>query len=154
MRKFLLRTKLAIEDCEQHLSVHSTTDTSIEAYLAQYILIIMCADVQQEIYKITELKAASLTPEFQQFTTESAKRLLRSVQKKDISKYLSLFGSHVRDSLNKAVSNADVTIYNNAVGARHDIAHNQGTRVTFPDVKNAYDAAIRILAAVASAMGV
>lgn len=154
MRKLLLRTKLAIDECEQHLALHSTTETSVEAYLAQYVLIIMCADVQQEIYKITELKAATLTPEFQLFTNESAKRLLRSVQKNDISKYLSLFGSHVRDALNAALCDADVTIYNNAVGARHDIAHNQGTRVTFPDVKNAHAAATRILSAVASAMGV
>ena len=154
MRKLLLRTKLVIDECEQHLASCGVEESSVEAYLAQYVLIIMCADVQQEIYKITELKAAALTPEFQLFATESAKLLLRSVQKKDLSKYLALFGSHVKDALNNAISDADVTTYNNAVSARHDVAHNQGTRVTFREVKNAHDAATRILAAVAVAMGV
>ena len=154
MSKVLLRTKLAIDECQQHLATCSASESSVEAYLAQYVLIVMCADVQQEIYRFTELKAASLSSEFQSFAAASAKRLLRTVEKGEIATYLACFGPQVKDALNAAVSDADVTIYNNAVSARHDVAHKQGTRITFMDVTKAHAAATRILASVASAMGV
>jgi hypothetical protein len=152
--EFLLRTKLAIDECEQHLTKCGVLGSPVEAYLSQYVLIVMCADVQQEILRLTELKAAPLTPEFQSFTVASAKRLLRSVEKGEIASYLACFGQDVKDALNDAVDARDVTTYNNAVSARHDVAHRQGTRITFDEAKKAVGAATRILAEVARAMQV
>ena len=58
---------------------------------------------------------------------------------------MKLFGSDINDDLTSRLDDRDVTIYNNAVNARHDVAHSQGANITFDELKKAFDAARKIL---------
>ena len=59
MPKLLVRTYAAAEDCESHLKETGTAGTEIESYLTQYLLVILCADIQQEIYRLSEERTAA-----------------------------------------------------------------------------------------------
>jgi hypothetical protein len=149
MQKLLLRTKSAVNDCEKHLSATGCQGTEIESYLTQYLLVVLCADIQQEIYKLTEARAALAADEvIQSYVGTSSRRVLRSVRKEDLSKFVALFGTARKDRLNTSLEDADVTIFNNAVGNRHDVAHNSGSQITFHEFKAALGASEKILGAI------
>ncbi len=153
MTILLLRTRAAIEDCEKHLQSTGSYGTEVESYLTQHILVLFCADVQQEIYNMLDERAKLLGDEgIRQFVVSSGKRILRSVHKDQIANFVELFGLHAKEQLNSALDDKDVTIYNNAVGNRHDVAHKYGVQVTFREVQEAVDAANRILEAVKTAL--
>ena len=153
MDKRLLRTNAAIEDCEKHLNSSGALGTEIESYLTQHILVILCADIQQEIYKISERRAEIIgDPALVSYVLSTAKRVLRSVGKSEIAAFVGMFGSDAQKALNGLVDDADVTIYNNAVNSRHDVAHKQGAQITFRELKSATAVAERLLEAVEKAI--
>lgn len=149
MDKVLLRTRAVINDCEKHLESTGAFGSEIEFYLAQHILVILCADVQQEIYQIAESRAVIAGDnELVNYVISSGRRILRSVQKDEIASFIGLFGSQAKDKLNSLVNERDVTLYNNAVRSRHDVAHKLGAQITIGDLKNTATAATRLLEAV------
>lgn len=153
MDNFLLRTRTAIEDCEIHLHSTKTYGTEIEAYLTQHILVLLCADVQQEIYKILDERAILAgDEEIRRFVSASGEKILRGIHKGDIAAFMELFGAHVKEKFNALLEDRDVTIYNIAVENRHKVAHKQGAQVSFREVKEATDAAGKLLVAVRTAL--
>lgn len=151
--KLLLRTKSAVEDCEKHLSSSGGFGTEIESYLTQYLLVVLCADVQQEIYGLSESRASVVGDDaISAYVVATAKRVLRSVGKEEIGKFVGMFGVGPKSKLNSMVDDSRVTIYNNAVSNRHDVAHQQGAQLTFGELKNAVSAAEEILLAVDAAL--
>jgi len=144
----LIRTNTALADCEQHLGSTGAFGTVIESYLTQHILVIFCAEVQQLIYEILNNRASLSGDEgLESFVVVSGKRVFRSVQKDSIASLAECFGKDAKDKLNASVDDEDVTIYNNAVRGRHDVAHSYGVTISFQEVKNAAGAAIKILKA-------
>ena len=104
MENFLLRTRLAIENCESHLDSLESIDaynTAIESYLTQHILVLLCADIQQDIYTIFNERAA-LTgdEEIRRYVRSSCEKVLRSVSKGDIASFIGLLGSDIKDNFN------------------------------------------------------
>lgn len=149
MEKLLLRTKSAVKDCENHLTTSAGFGTEIESYLTQYLLIVLCADIQQEIYRLTETRASIVKDDaIAAYVATTARRVLRSVGKEDIAKFVGLFGPALKTKLNSLIDDADITIFNNAVNNRHDVAHKQGSQITFRELKNAVAVAQKILKAV------
>lgn len=149
MEKLLLRTKSAVDDCEKHLTSSNGFGTEIESYLTQYLLIVLCADIQQEIYRLFEARASMVKDEaISAYVAATARRVLRSVGKDEIAKFVGMLGPTPKLKLNSLINDADVTIYSNAVNDRHDIAHKQGTQITFRELKSAVQAAQNILKAV------
>ena len=145
----LLRTKAATEDCERHLNASGASGTEIESYLTQHILVILCAEMQQEIYRIAEVRAeTSKDEDLVRYVSSSGRRILRSIKKDEIATFIGMFGVEAKDRLNALVNDADVTIYNNAVSNRHDVAHKHGTQITFTELKDATWVAERLLDAV------
>src|ERR1017187_5747222 len=120
MTRMLLRTISGVEDCERHLNASGALGTEIESYLTQYLLVVLCADIQQEIYKLSE-KRALLAKDtgLLSYVCSSAPLVLRSVGKGDIAKFVGYFGSETKDKLNSLLGAADVTVFNNAVESRH-----------------------------------
>ncbi len=153
MRKVLLRTHAAVEDCEKHLTASNAFGTEIESFLTQYLLVILCSDVQQEMYKLSEERAAVASDGgVSAFVSSAARRILRSVCKGDIAKYVAMFGNDCKDKLNSQLSDAEVTVYNNAVDDRHDVAHKNGALISFGELKNAVLVAEKLLRAAAYAL--
>lgn len=150
----LLRTNLAIEDCEKHLKDSNAVGTAIESYLTQHISVVMCAEMQQEIYRLIDEKTRILPEDIKAFVSVAGERLLRSVKTGDIAGFLGLFGSAVKDSFNENVDEHDVTTYNYAVSGRHKVAHAYGLQITFNELKQATESALRILEAVEFALSV
>jgi len=142
----LLRTNAAIEDCERHLESTESYGTEIESYLTQHILVLFCAEIQQEIYKMLNERASFSGDEgIRQFVAASAPMILRSVQKDHLANLAALFGQDAKEQFNSMLDDKDVTSYNNAVRDRHDVAHKHGAQVSFEEVRKAVESAIRIL---------
>lgn len=149
----LLRTSAAIEDCEQHLATTGATGTAIESYLTQHILVLLCADMQQEIYRIVEERAKMVSDgRIESYVSLSCRRILRSVRKDEIATFVGMFGSSAKDQLNALVADSEVTIYNNAVSNRHDVAHKSGAQITFRELKSTATVAEKLLDAVEQAI--
>lgn len=146
MPTFLSRTLLALEECEQHLANTGATGTLVESYLTQHILVIMCAEMQQEIYGIVNQRAAKNTDlQLTRFVSSAQKKMLRSVMTSEVAGFLAHFQVEYKEEINKSLSEQEVTIYNNAVIDRHDVAHKQGANVSFDELKKACSVAIKIL---------
>lgn len=149
MEKRLLRTKATTEDCERHLDSSGASGTEIESYLTQHILVILCAEMQQEIYQIVEQRAkTSKDSELVNYVASSGRRILRSIKKDEIATFVGMFGREAKDKLNALVNDGDVTIYNNAVSNRHDVAHKHGAQITFKELKDTTSIAEKLLDAV------
>ncbi|MFC1965002.1 HEPN domain-containing protein [Chloroflexota bacterium] len=117
-------------------------------YLTQQILVIFCAEVQQLIYEMLNNRASLSGDEgLNSFVVASEKRVLRGVQKDSIATLAECFGKDAKDKLNESVGDKDITIYNNTVRDRHDVAHSSGVTISFQEVKDAVDAAIKYLEA-------
>ncbi|MGC0836443.1 HEPN domain-containing protein [Pantoea agglomerans] len=152
-RIVFIRTKAAIETCSIHLDATQSRNTEIESYLTQHILVIMCAEIQQEIYLALENRAhLNGDSELKNFAVASGKKILRSVSKKDIANFVGMFGARAKDHLNNNVDDAEVTLYNNAIAKRHDVAHNNGTNITFNELVKIINSAEKLILAIGCAI--
>ncbi|HEU5341260.1 hypothetical protein [Edaphobacter sp.] len=153
MGSALIRSKAQLEDCEKHLADTACEGSPIEAYLTQYLVVILCADIQQEIYRLVALRTSTLADEgVKAYIAASVVRIVRSVGKSDISKLLAMFGDETKNNFNDQLDDKDVSLYSNAVGDRHDVAHKQGSQITLRELQDAIGAAERILMAVEVAL--
>jgi hypothetical protein len=153
MAMALVRTTLALTEVEQHLTSTGVVGSSIEAYLTQYLLILLCAEVQEEVSSIVSSAGSrGCDPVLAEFVGQACNRVLRSVGKDEISKLAGMFGAGPKARLNAALDERAVTSYSNAVGARHQVAHKAGASVTLREVGEAVAAAGTILAALEAAL--
>jgi hypothetical protein len=149
MAGVLLRTKSGIEDCARHLNSADAFGTEIESYLTQHLLVVLCADIQQEIYRLSEERASLANDAaLSSYVSATARRVLRSVQKSDIAKFVGMFGADSKARLNSLIEDSEITIFNNAVFDRHDVAHKQGSQITFQELQRAVTVAEKLLSAV------
>ncbi|WP_345860623.1 HEPN domain-containing protein [Shewanella algae] len=153
METLLLKTQLAFDNCKAHLDESSAWNTEIESYLTQHVLVIMCADIQQEIYRVVE-KRVELAADtgLRSFSAAACKRVLRSVGKSELAGFVGHFGADAKDHLNQQIDDATVTIYNNAVSNRHDVAHSSGSNITFRELESAITAAKALITAVSDSI--
>ena len=155
MASILLRTQLAIDNCRGHLDSAEAWGSEIESYLTQHLLVILCADVQQAIYSVLEARADKASDvELKHFALNTGKRVLRSIGKSEIAGFVGYFGSEAKQYLNENVNEMEVTIYNNAVSNRHDVAHSLGSNITFRELADIMTAAINLIAVIESAISI
>lgn len=146
----LVRTTAIIEDCEMIVSSPEVAGSPIESYLVQHALIVLCAEIQQEVYEIVRARAAQADDlQLASFVSGAAQRVLRSVGKSELAGFVGYFGQEEKEKFNQLLSDAEVTKYDNAVKNRHDVAHRSGVQVTFAELKDAVSAASNILQALA-----
>lgn len=150
---WLVRTRAIIEDCESFVSNPELMGSPIESYLVQHALVVLCAEIQQNIYEIVRARVAQTDDQqLANFVSNVAQRVLRSVGKSELAGFVGHFGQQEKKKFNELVDEAVVTKYNNAVNNRHDIAHRSGVQVTFSELKEAVSAASSILQALASSI--
>ncbi|WNL39611.1 hypothetical protein RN346_03395 [Halomonas sp. PAMB 3232] len=149
----LLRTRLAVDNCRSHLEESNSWGTEIEAYLTQHILVIMCAEIQQELYLILENRAEEASDEeLKAFAVATGKKVLRSVGKTEIANFVGNFGSSAKNHLNSNLDDREVTLYSNAISNRHDVAHSSGSNITFRELENILTPASKLIDAVERAI--
>ncbi|OUS18378.1 hypothetical protein A9Q88_00915 [Gammaproteobacteria bacterium 50_400_T64] len=153
MENLLLRTQLAFDNCQEHLNVSNAWGSEIESYLTQHILVIMCADVQQEIYGVVERRADIADDiALKNYAVATCKKVLRSIGKGEVAGFVGHFGREAKEYLNNNIDDKDVTIYNNAVSGRHDVAHSTGVNVTFRELEEAIRAARKLITVVSESI--
>lgn len=153
MSSRLLKTGFAYDTTKQFLASNSGVDFAISSYLTQHILILLSAEVQQEIYKIAEERSQAISDEsIKAFMSSTTKQLIRSVGKKDLAKYLAYFGSTTKDRFNDALDHKSMTIYNSALDKRHEIAHKGTCNATFAELAEIIESADEVLIALANAV--
>ena len=110
------------------------------------MLVVLCAEVQQDIYRLVEDNAKNeTTASFQNFVATASKRLLRSVQKGDLAGFLAYFSPDKKSYFNESLDEVKVTLYNNAVQNRHNVAHSGGSNMTLAEVEAAVNATVHVL---------
>ncbi len=149
MEKLLLRTSSAVSEIEDHLKETLSAGTPIEFYLTQHILILLCAEMQQEIHRIVALRVSVLGDEvLKNYVSSTSSKILRSVMKSDIAGFVKMFGDDPKLKFDSLINDNEVTVYNQAVTERHKTAHSHGAQITFKELKGAIQVAKKILKAV------
>lgn len=149
----MLRTQAALAECKCHLARTDAWNSEIESYLTQHVLVVLCAEVQQSIYGFLEARLdESEDPELKNFAIATGKRCLRSVGKNEISGFLGFFSASAKKYLNDNVAEETVSLYNNAIASRHDVAHSSGTKITFQELERVVDASMTFLSVVEAAI--
>lgn len=153
MTSLLLRTKTAVEDCTKHIVASGAQGSEIEAYLTQHLLVIMCAEVEQAIHSILEKRLLSANdPDLCRFAMSSGQRVLRSIKKGELAGFVGRFGDHAQRKFDSLLEEKEVSAYNNAVQARHDIAHQRGALISYSELVTALNVAEKVLGAVREAI--
>ena len=150
----LLRINTAFEDCKRHIDENKLSGTPIEFFLTQYLLVLLCANVQEEITKIS-IGAIKHSPEcgyLEKYVTESIGKLFRSVAKTELSGLLGHFSEEVKKDFNSRLNERDVSFYSNAISARHEVAHKSGTSISFGDIEKGINGAKKIIDAYESSL--
>lgn len=146
---YLLRTHSAFAECKAHIVEQQLTGTPIEFFLTQYLLVLMSADIQDEITRIS-ISTITLSPDsrhLEKFVTESIGKLFRSVGKSELAGLLGYFSEKVKDDFNRQLNERDVSFYSNAITARHKVAHKSGSDISFDELEKAIISAVNIIAA-------
>ena len=142
----LTRTQVAFDECDNHLRDSNAAGSPVESYLTEHILVLLCADMQQALYRIADQRAQQVSDAaLQAFVSEASIRILRSVQKGEISTFIGLFGPVYKERFNDSLDEREVTIYNNAVSQRHKVAHQGGGTMTFKELPDVITVANKIL---------
>ena len=151
---FLLRSSSALEEVTQHVDDSEARGTVIEAFLAQHILVVICAEVQQEISRLIKSRIDEVgSIELTSFTVASCTRLFRSVMTSEIAGLLGHFSRACKDSFNEQLDDRLIFQYNAAVKDRHAVAHTSGVQITLNDARQVLEHADLVLAAAAQALG-
>ena len=156
------KTETAIEEFEHLSSIYDLSASPIEGYLTQYMLIVLCADMQQAVYNciIAYLDDELVSNSIKAYMRGSLTRLFRSVEKPEIARLLGYFGDATKTAFNQKLENldAEMQLYSDIVKARHTVAHdnvdreNIEQRKTFREIKQALEVSKTIIAALEYAL--
>jgi hypothetical protein len=144
--EWLLRTRSALDECRQHVETTLSSGSEVEAFLSQYLLVVLCAEMQEEIYRVVELRAKKCgDDELCSFALASSKKILRSVRIGELSGFVGSFGPGRKDRFSGALDERAVLQYNSAVDNRHSVAHRSGAQVTLSDMVEIISSATIVL---------
>jgi len=138
----LIRVDQTIDKCGEHLSNSSAYGTEIESLLTQSLLVIMCAEFEQQIEKIIQEKHAHISDKsIKDFIGSCVGAVFRSVKSGEISGLLNRFGSCYKEAFKKRTEENEraITYYNNIIVNRHGVAHSDGSKITFRDAVQFYE---------------
>ena len=147
MTQFLKKTSLAIQICENHIRTHNLEGSEVEFYLTQYLAVVLCGEMHQQILEAIKEKAECANdPAIKIFIPNAGSRLLRSIGKNEISGFLKHFGETVSGKFEGKLNEQQISKYSNTVKDRHSVAHiSQGNNVTFRELKESAEIADNIL---------
>lgn len=137
----LARIDKAIEDCKIHLTKTNTFGTEIEAYLTNYLLILISATIEEEIEKIVAMRASkTMDKHIESFVNSCCGDLYRNYNTSKITELLGRFGSDYKEQFKSKVSGLrEQQLYDNIIKDRHKTAHNSGSNITFIELVDSYE---------------
>jgi hypothetical protein len=138
----LVRIDQTLEECDKHLRQTGAQGTEIENLLTRSLLVLICAEFEQQIEAAIQEKCSSIRdPSLKEFISSCVGAVFRSVKSSEISGLLNRFGGDYKEKFKERTdaNPVGVTFYNNIVTNRHDVAHAGGGNVTFADLKRFYE---------------
>ena len=155
MPSLLPRTELALSDYREHIDNHPDTDQVILDCLVRYILILMCAEIEQVVTDLIRRRLAKGSDDaaiasYIQKITE--RNVIRNAKFREISNKVGFFGSDYQEKFIGLVSNStkegDIDRLGLAVGKRDQVAHKRPPSITFQELDVAYTVAKQVVEAV------
>jgi hypothetical protein len=145
----LARIDHAIEKCQQFLTQTGAGGSEVEAFLTNYLLILIYATFEEEIKQIIITRAAKVCdPPLESFIHSAFKVVFRSMLTSELAKLLACFGPKYSARFKSRVSGTRAeTFFNNIVTDRHQVAHEgaRASNITFQDLVEYYENSHRIL---------
>nr|VFJ47766.1 MAG: hypothetical protein BECKFW1821A_GA0114235_101731 [Candidatus Kentron sp. FW]VFJ62298.1 MAG: hypothetical protein BECKFW1821B_GA0114236_107212 [Candidatus Kentron sp. FW] len=134
------RIDRALEQCETHLSSTSTYGTEIENLLTQSLLVLMYAEFERKIKTLVWERLSSITDGSIRKFVKSCDAI-RGLKTSDIAGLLGRFEPACKTAFTQKKNDNEYAenLYNSIVINRHDVAHAQGSHVTFREVKRFYE---------------
>ncbi len=153
----LPRTHLSLEECRKHLDDTESVSTAIEAYLARGLIILLCAEIESSVLSLL-YKRIEIDPdeEVGRFAKSIGRGFVRNARPNEIGKIMARFGEdcnkRYQQEVEASIGEAGRTRVGNLVTDRDSFAHAEPPNVTFREIERAYDDAVRLLDAVATAL--
>lgn len=141
--------------CKNHLDATNTWATEIELFLVQYLLVRICAELEDRVPVLFERRCSRGTDaQLTQFAIKTVHYVTKRFAIQDLGIVLKRFDDGYHKHFNKAViaNNSHLawdSIYNN----RHAVAHGAGIQMTFNDLSKAYGDCLSVLDALVGALG-
>src|ERR1700719_211743 len=143
----LSRTRAAFDIINAQVGT-TKPDQFIESCLAQYLSVILYAEMEERISEIVTMQLQKFTNRpIGQYLTQNMEKIIRRTSKSDIASLLAAFGDKFKYAFNELVSETDVSLYSNVITARHSVGHRQGSNITLIEIHEGIDAADKILIA-------
>jgi len=84
------------------------------------------------------------------YAIATCKRVLRSVGEDEVARLVGYFGAEAKKHLDDDINDEAVTPYGNALSSRHNVAHKDGSNITFGELSAAIEAARKLIAIVST----
>lgn len=151
--EWLVRTRSFLDACHAHIDQAAAEGTEVEAFLAQYLLVTLCAEMQEEMYRVIETRARACgDDELCCFTLSAAKRILRSVRVSELAGFVGHFGPQRKQRFTEGLDERVMLQYDSAVESRHSVAHRGGVQVTLSEIREIVESAGSVLDSAQSAL--
>lgn len=151
----LPRTERAIADFQNLLSQYPHTDEAIQSYLTSHINVLMCAEIEREVSRLFQEKlerdchdAATLSYIMRYIQRGAVANATVQEIKEKLSFFGREYGERFDDAIRQSVGNDGIGKMSVAVKNRNATAHDVPPVIDFQEVKETYQAATAIVAAV------
>ncbi|MEW6350355.1 MAG: HEPN domain-containing protein [Thermodesulfobacteriota bacterium] len=131
-----------LDDCENHLSSTGSTGTEIEYLLTRSVLVLICAQFEEKIRATIREKCDTVDDEsLRTFLDSCVRAVFRSLKVDEMGSLLNRFGSNHKENFKERISvnPQAVTLYNNLVTNRHQVAHADRLHMSLHEVKGFYE---------------
>ncbi|MDR3476952.1 MAG: HEPN domain-containing protein [Gammaproteobacteria bacterium] len=150
----ILEVDSAIDRCREHLQCCGSQKEHIEAYLTQYLLVLIYANFEKKIKEIiTDKLACTCNMLVKSYIEPSVDDAIKKISMEELKKFVARrFGKPHRDKIKKDSSlTLQVEIYyGNIINNRHMTSHGSGSSMTFLDLVNFYEEAHKVLDALSN----
>lgn len=134
-------TEEAIEVCEKHLADTKSFGTEIEAFLVRYLLVIICAEIEQSVLSMTVERVRRVGDnQVTGFVDSTVEKLFRRVRTGEMGGLLGYFDKDIEKAfMEKINATEEQAAFNNIVNNRHNMAHGKATvQMTFKELRESY----------------
>ena len=156
---YLLKTKTVWENCQKHLEVFQKSSSeiqkespieSVQNYLTQHLLIVLCAEVEEQICGfLSERAKKAKDPAIKALVDSWAKRVIRSVGYEELIGIIKIFGKGYKEKFESLIDEGSKAYYSIVVKGRHNVAHysESQSQVTMKEFEKGLKSAEEILIA-------
>lgn len=146
MKEWLTRTGVALDSCQSHIDESGAEGSDIEYYLAQHILVIMYAELEDKVVEIARRRMKPSSDDgMRKFIGHATSCLLKRLERKELTKFVGFFGDDSREFFKGCLTVAEVEVYNNAIKSRHKVAHSSDSSISFGELPFIVESANKLL---------